>query len=266
MAMTVIYGALLVLFAILGAFGLRQNHSPTALVVFATGLLATARTFVQSLAQTSLPVYFFVQRLKLRVASDTTSRWWFAARYDGEWAEDASAAICQTLGKQFRLPVRIERKSNREITVEVDSTLHVTVTVTPASMSPFGKQHVDVISKTIEVSYGHARKKLDSQIIPFLAEVERILRPDSSSFELNVEFGRDNPFFAVYIAHLSPDQVGDFRVVLHVDANHPSGSAEKVEISRRELHVTALSTMSFKKLAEDFILLSPDTKLLAGVK
>jgi hypothetical protein len=118
----------------------------------------------------------------------------------------------------------------------------------------------------MEVSYGHARKKIETQIIPVVLALKDFLKPESSSYDLNVDFPDRNPFFAVYIAHLKAEQIGDFRVLLHLDAYSRSPRPESVEISRQNLHVTALSTDSFKELALDFILLSADTKMLAGAK
>ncbi len=123
------------------------------------------------------------------------------------------------------------------------------------------------MSKTIEVSYGHAQKKLESQIEPFLLLLENIIKPKTHSFQLNVDFTRkQNPFFNVYIANLSQTQIEDFRVVLHVDGNSPKSASDRVEISASKLRITAESTNSFTKLAKNFILLTPDTKLLIGAK
>jgi hypothetical protein len=166
--------------------------------------------------------------------------------------------------RRFRFSVKIDYANDREVQAEIDKTLILKVGFDPASLSVSGQGHISILSKSLEVSYGHARTKIETQIVPIILALRDFLHPESASYDLNVDFPDKNPFFAVYIAHLKPEQIGDFRVLLHLDAYSPAPRSESVEISRQNLHVTALSTDSFKQLALDFILLSADTKMLSG--
>jgi len=68
----------------------------------------------------------------------------------------------------------------------------------------------DVVSKTIEISYGSPKRKPESQIEPFLLLLESIIKPKTHSFLLNVEFIRKpNPFLNVYIANLLETRIED---------------------------------------------------------
>lgn len=156
----------------------------------------------------------------------------------------------------------MERADSLCAQIEIDQTLTLSIQFEPAHFSEDSLDHLTVVSRVMEVSYGHAKKKLQQQIIPVLQSINDVLRADNSSFELDVQFMKQNPFFAVYIAHLRPDQVKDYKVVLHVDASHSSGKPEKVEITKEKVHVTAKTTDSFRHMTEQFVLLSPDLKML----
>jgi hypothetical protein len=109
---------------------------------------------------------------------------------------------------------------------------------------------------------GTQRTNFSSKSSLVLQAINDVLKADSSSFELDVQFLKKNPFFAIYIAHLRPDQVQEYKVILHVDGSHPSGKPEKVEISKEKVHVTSKTTDGFRHMAEQFVLLSPDLKML----
>ncbi len=238
------------------------NHLPEV-ISKVSGLVALLSAMGMALQKHNLRIYFLFQKIAIRFFPDTTSRWWFSARYDGQFPDDSVHLLIQHLqGKDFRFPVKVEKEDALTAQIEVDQTLILNVQLDPQFISEDQRGHFTIVSKVMEVSYGHAKKKLDTQIIPVLQAIGDVLRPENGSFELDVQFLRRNPFFAVYIAHLRPDQVQDYRVVLHVDSGHPTGRAEKVEITKERVHVTAQTTNSFRTIAEQFVLLSPDLKML----
>jgi hypothetical protein len=228
-----------------------------------SGLVALLSAMGTALQKSSLRVYFFFQKIAIRFFPDTTSRWWFSARYDGQFPADSVRRLIQHFqSSEFRFPVKVEREDNLTAQIDVDETLILKIQLDPQDVSEDQCDHITILSKVMEVSYGHAKKKLDTQIIPVLHAISGVLRPENGSFELDVQFLRRNPFFAVYIAHLKPEQVQDYRVVLHVDGGHPSGRTETVEITKEKIHVVAQTTNSFRSIAEQFVLLSPDLRLL----
>ncbi len=267
--MLFVYLVLLILYISCSIILIITNFSYPTLITQIVGFVAVSRLFLQELSKKYLPLYFWLERQKLRFFSDTTSKWWFQARYDGV----ESKAIFDNLEsklKTSKFKIKLVGQNNREKNFEIDDTLFISVVYSGGdsfSNDINGESYIDIISKTIEVSYGHAKEKLEKQIEPLLMSLNDIIKPERRSFELNVEFVRKlNPFFNVYIANLSPSQIEDFRVVLHVDGNSPNGLKDIVVISSNKLRITAESTNSFKKLAQDFILLTPDTRLLIGDK
>jgi hypothetical protein len=263
MALTIVYLILLSAYLISWAYSASHPNGIPEAVARSSGLIALLMGLVGALQKSSLTVYFLFQRLLVRFSPDTTGRWWFSARYDGHFADSVVRSLTAHLASdKFRFSSKVDKESALTAEVEIDQTLLLKIQFDPAQDSEDGEGHVTVISRVMEVSYGHAKRKIEQQIIPVLQAVVDVLKPSSSSFELDVQFLKRNPFFAVYISHLRPEQVQDYRVVLHVDGSHPSGKPERVEISKERVHVTAGSTHTFKSMAEQFVLLSPDVKLL----
>jgi len=265
MGWTIFYVVLLVAYC---ASVVYSTAHPTAIpltIAKISGLVALLTAFANALQKASLTIYFQFQRIAIRFFSDTTSRWWFSARYDGHFEDTIIRSLTQHFRSQsFRFMSKVESEDTISAQVEIDQTLSLNIQFEPKHFSNDSDDHVTVTSRVMEVSYGHSKKKLQQQIIPVLQAINDVVRPDNSSFELDVQFLSRNPFFAVYITHLRPEQVHDYRVVLHVDSGHSSGKAEKVEITKQKVHVTAKTTDGFKSMAEQFVLLSPDLKMLKG--
>jgi hypothetical protein len=262
MGWIVFYTVLLIAYVAGWAYSLHSpNHAPE-IISKVSGLIALLSAMGTALQKSSLRVYFLFQKIAIRFFPDTTSRWWFSARFDGQFPDDSVRHLIEHFqSEDFRFSVKVEKETSLTAQLDVDQTLTLDVQLDP-QLSDDQQCHFTVISKVMEVSYGHAKKKLDSQIVPVLQAVNDVLRPESSSFELDVQFLGRNPFFAVYISHLRPEQVQDYRVVLHVDGGHSTGRTEKVEITKEKVHVTAKTTNAFRRIAEQFVLLSPDLKLL----
>lgn len=266
MTLIIIYVILLAAYLISWGYSTSHPNGVPEAVARSSALIGLIIALMGALQKASLTVYFFFQRLLIRFSPDTTGRWWFSARYDGRFSDSVVGALTAYIsGEKFRFPSRIERQSALVAEVEIDETLLLKIQFDPPQNSEDGQGHVTVLSRVMEVSYGHAKRKIEEQIIPVLQAFGDELKPSTCSFELDVQFLKRNPFFAVYISHLRPEQVHDYRVVLHVDGNHPSGEPEKIEVSKERVHVTAGSTHSFKSMAEQFVLLSPDVKLLKAV-
>jgi hypothetical protein len=267
------YALLLLLMLISIGRGIHANVPSTTLIAQIGGLVGLTAAFLQNLTKNSLTVYFFWQRLRVRFNTKAVTRWSFSVRFDGQFGPDALLRAIGVLSnpKKYAYPVRIEASDNRSALLSIDNSLLVSASLEMAEFSEASTaggdevDHIAVVSKTQELPYRFSVEKIEKQILPLLSIMKDELRPSKSSYELDVAFRGTNPFFEVYIARLRPDQIDDFRVILHVDSGTPNRK-ERVEISRTNIHVTAASTDSFKRLANDFILLSPDVKMLTGVQ
>ena len=86
---------------------------------------------------------------------------------------------------------------------------------------------------------GTRRRKWNNQSLPVLQAITDVLKPSSSSsFELDVQvLQAESILCAVYVARIRPEQVHDYRVILHVDGSNSSGKTETVEITKQKVHV-----------------------------
>lgn len=266
----IVYAVLFVVLVALSISSLRADFSYTGLIIQIGLLLGWSRLVFQELQKKHLPLYFWWERQKVRWwYGDSTSKWWFHARYDGIQTDDVFEELDAKL-KDSRFKIKTLRGNNREREFQIDDSLYVTVHLGMATDSPDevpDVDHIAVTSRVMEVSYGYAKTRLETQIQPFLSLLDSVLKPDSHSFELNVDFmGDGNPFFNVFIANLPASKVEDFRVVLHVDGNSPSANKDRIVISSKKIKITADSPASFNKLAQDYLLLTPDTRHLVGAR
>jgi hypothetical protein len=263
MGWTIFYIVLLAAYLLSWGYSIYHPSSVPEIITRVSGLAALLTGLVTALQKSSLKVYFLLQKLAIRFFPDTTGRWWFSARFDGQFGDGVIGSLSDHFrSRDFRFNSKIENEDSLTAQVEIDQTLYLRIQYDPKHLSEDGEDHVTVLSRVMEVSYGHAKKKLEQQIVPVLQAITDVLTPSNSSFELDVQFLKQNPFFAVYIAHLRPEQVHNYRVILHVDGSHSSGKTETVEITKQKVHVTARTTHSFQSIAEQFVLLSPDLKML----
>lgn len=273
MTLLTIYGLLWVLMLFSIGAGVRLGLPKTALIGQLSGLVGLTAAFLQALVRNSLSVFFLWQRLRIKFNSRAVTRWSFSARFDGSFGSQAipHAVAVLTNSQRFSYPTRVETSDDRSALLTVDDSLVISLSFEPAEFAEASRaggtevDHVTVLSKTQELPFQFSVEKIDQMILPMLSILKDELRPSRSSYDLNVDFRGSNPFFEVYISKLKPEQVGEFSVVLHVPCGAPNRK-ERVEISKSNVHVIAASTDSFRRLASDFILLSPDVKMLAGVK
>lgn len=257
------------LLAIILSFRLRLP--PSVIIGQLSGLVGVTAALLQNLSKHSLPLYFWLQRLRLRFSSGAVTRWSFAARFDGNFDAPSMDNVVDFLCSRnsFSIPVRIESRNSRQAILTIDGSLVLTFSLELQEFSEANQaggaptSHFTVISRILELPYRYSVDKIQRQIVPLLTVVGRQLSAYHSSFELDVEFRGKNPFFEVYVAHLKPEQIDDFRVMLHVDSTCPSRK-DRIEIAAKHVHISATSTESLTRLASDFILLSPDVKVLLG--
>jgi|ERR1017187_496067 hypothetical protein len=262
---TVLYGILLLLLIPASAYSLHNQFTIPVLFSSLLAFIGVGRAFLDALSKDNLHVYFALQRLRLWWHSDFVARWWIAARFDGNYSPEVVGTILDYFRDpaRFKFSSQVDFQNSREAQIQIDETLILRVSYDRPEDGDTAS-HVTILSKTVEVSYGHTKAKLEKQIVPVLVGLKDLLTPASSSYELDVEFGDRNPFFAVYVAHLRPDQIGDFKVVLRPHTCSAAIDQDKLEISKSALHITTGSTESFRKLAVDFVLLSPDVRCLTG--
>lgn len=166
--MTIILGILLLIFVASASYSVYGHFSVPLLVSNLAGLTGLAFAFLKALSSSNLRVYFWFQRIRIWWLSDSVTRWWFGVGFDGNFHPNVIQDLMAFLQdrERFRFGVRVDYANDREVQAEVDKTLTLRISFDPASLSASGRSHISIISKPLEVSYGHARKKIETQIVP----------------------------------------------------------------------------------------------------
>ena len=110
MVFTVVFGILWLLFVCTTVYSLIVAFSAPTLMAALGGLIGLTKAFVDSLSKEDLRVYFFMQRLRIRLHSGAITRWWFAARFDGEYSQATIADLIHFMSDRtrFKFPIQID--------------------------------------------------------------------------------------------------------------------------------------------------------------
>jgi len=130
----------------------------------------------------------------------------------------------------------------------------------PKHINSLSYDTIDISLSPFEIGSNSSKRKLDSQIIPFLTNLQSFIKPDNTSYVLNISFIKDNPFFTLFISHLDPSQINSFNINLHIDAYSRNACKDIVTINKENIIVNANDLHSLKELANDFIFLSTNVK------
>src|ERR1700679_4252868 len=119
MGWTIFYVILLIAYIVGWMYSASHPNSVPDIVSKVSGLVALLFALGTALQKTSLKVYFLFQRIAIRFFPDTTSRWWFSARYDGRFSEDAVRRLVEHFqGVHFRFHTPVERVDSLSAQIE----------------------------------------------------------------------------------------------------------------------------------------------------
>ncbi len=259
------YATLILLFLALAAYAaLHPGHIPSDLR-FAASMLTMLAALGQSLVKSNFKLYLLSQKIWLLLNRHVTALWRFSVRLDGDFGPNALDMLEDALKSEMSQwsPKVISRDSVR-LRLIVDRTIHLTCSLEPACYSEDGLDHLHVRSDELEVTYGSARKKIDSCIVPLMGVLSRKLRPETSSSTLDVSFGERNPFFAFYVAHLPQNQITHFNLIFKPAAITRSDQ-DRVAVSQKSVSISAASPESFATLSKAFILLAGDAAIMQSL-
>ena len=206
-------------------------------------------------------------RISNRIKNPTI-KWNINVRYNGKINENIIQSLeTEVFNEQnLNLSVKIMNKTNQSINVVVNETLNLYINYVNSSFCNTEKDEVIVNFPTFEISCNNSQKKLNKEIIPLINKIKSLIQPESSSYTLNIDFIRKNPFYTVFIDHLRLDQIDDFSVNLNLDTYSIDDKKDRVSINKNKIHIITDTTNNLKELAKDFIFLSPDLSKLLQCK
>jgi hypothetical protein len=259
MGWVVYYAVLLFAFALSYVLPHVTSSATPDVLKAITGTVTLLSALGQAVAKVNLRFYLFCQRAWVWWNSDRSSIWRFGLRLDGYFDETVMMRIQTSLASDFAhwTPTVIS-KSDLEIRIKIDRTIHLKIAYEPRSNSEDGRDHLTIRSDELEISYGGAKSKIDRCISPLLSALVKLLRPEDYSAVFDIFFQGHNPFFAFYVAHLRPEQVSQFNLIFYPKDSLKDGR-DKIRVTQDRIEITASTVESFGQLSKGMLLLSADS-------
>lgn len=260
-----LYSIGLIAYLILGPIELADKGWPkTAVAVYFLGLVPLIFQVHEKAEALFLRYYFFWTRIAQRI-TNPSSKWSIVVDYRGEFdpstLENLKSALLD--GKHLRQPARISGSTPLTLNFSINDSMHFFVELHHKQHTGADFDCLAIRLATIEIGSNSAKAKLEKEVIPFLEKIQTLIRPETSSYTLNIDFLGANPFYSRYMQHLRSDAISDFRINLQVDRYTTDSEAERVQINKAGVHIEARSINSLKELAQDFLFQSPNlSKLL----
>ncbi len=262
MIWTIIWFVVCILYAI---FSLIQIKSPdfknTDLVIIITGFFGLLASLLKHLYQSNLSFYLYWIKFK-NWFRNYPSKWELNIRFDGNFDDDIVKKLDGFIQSNQNIydNSKVFHKTKNSINFSIFSTLNFYLDFQPKHINSLNYDTIDISLSPFEIGSNSSKRKLESQIIPFLSNLQNFLKPDNTSYVLNISFIKDNPFFTLFISHLDPTQINSFNINLHIDAYSKNSCKDIVTINKENIIVSANDLHSLKELANDFIFLSTNVK------
>lgn len=157
---------------------------------------------------------------------------------------------------------KISRISPYDTIVEIPSgpTLHIAYLTERSydSESLDSDPSLHIAINNYRVGYRQATRVLRREIVPVLELITETVRATTETYSLRLDFdGGRNPFFGLYLAHLSPGIVSQFHIRLVI--NDPA-STGTVQISESQLAINTHSWNAMQNLAAEFLAYAPQLR------
>ena len=252
--------AVLLLVADIGvvAHHMVSANSIQPLLTGAPGLIGLSSAVWVALMKNSLRAYLCAQRLYYRtLGRGDVSEWRICARFSGNYDPGSLERLASAIISDARFSARTEYESQTTVTLCLGDKLVFSLTVDPI------EGEIDLQTKFVEVTFASAEDKLDRVFAPLLEKLKNELRPSRDSYELDLRFSDSNPFYALYISRLRPEQIDKFNITI-LPAGMGHGDLQSVVVTKDVVTVAAVSTSAFIELAKKFVLLRASSSLLKG--
>ena len=246
-------------------FSIIQIKSPdfknTDLIIIVIGFMGLLASLLKHLYQNNLTCYLHWVRFKNWFRNYPVN-WDLNIRFDGSFDEDVISKIEKFIQTNQRVydKTKVFHRTKNSLNFSVFGTLNFYLDFQPKHINNFNYDTIDISLNAFEIGSNSSKRKLESEIIPFLSKLQNILKPDNTSYVLNITFIQNNPFFTIFISHLNPSQIKSFNINLHIDAYSRNSFKDVVTITKENIIINANDLHSLKELANDFIYLSTNVK------
>ncbi len=248
-----------IVFAVMQIY--QEGFNGVEFVKTLAGLIGFLGTFILILYQRNLTFNFYWTRFKNWLRNYPT-KWKLDVRFDGSFNDDLISTISDFLLKlnSSNKVVKIFHKTVNSINFSIKDTLNFYLDYQPSSFSGVDYDTIDISLAAFEIGSNDSKIKLNSDILPLFTRFQELLKPNNTSFVLNITFLKGNPFYSVFISHLKPSQINSFNINLHLDNYSDTINKNIVMINKENVIVNAHDIHSLKELSYDFIYFSTNVK------
>jgi len=250
---------LYLIFALINIFN--GAYDGPQLVETLLGFVGLSVTFLYYLYQHSLSFYIYWSRF-INWFRNYPSRWRIDIRFDGDFKDDVIKEISDFVvsSKNKYSNAKIYQRTFNSINFSISETLNFYIDLRHKGTNGYDFDTIDISLAPFEIGSNNSKQKLNTEIIPILNDLQKIIKPNNTSFVFNVKFLKYNPFHPFFIARLKPSQIETFRIDLKIDKYSKLESGDFVSIDKDTICLTASDVHVLKELFNDFIYLSSGIK------
>lgn len=253
------FWSLYLIFALINIF--KGVYDGPQLIQTLLGFIGLSGTFLYYLYHHSLTFYIHWSRF-INWFRNYPSRWRIDIRFDGDFKDEIIKEISDfvVLSKKKYLDAKIYQRTLNSINFSISETLNFYLDLQHKGSNGYDFDTIDISLSPFEIGSNNSKHKLNTEIIPILIDLQKIINPNNTSFVFNVKFLKYNPFHPFFIARLKSSQIETFRIDLKIDKYSKLESGDFVSIDQDTICLTASDVHGLKELSNDFIYLSSGIK------
>lgn len=225
------------------------------------GFIGLSSTLFLVLYQNNLTVYFYWTRIK-NWLRNYSAKWQISIRFDGNFNLDVINHIkiyVENIIKSKK-KAKILHKNLNSINFSIYDTMNFYVHFEDSQTNNLPYKTLDIVLSSFEIGTNDSRDKLNKEIIPIFSELQQIVKPENTSYVLDISFRKHNPFYTVFISHLKTSQIRTFTVDLLLNEYSNCSINDLVTVNKNNIIINAQNVHALKELSNDFIYLSPNIK------
>ncbi|GED55436.1 hypothetical protein EDM54_02435 [Brevibacillus borstelensis] len=185
--------------------------------------------------------YLIVQRIRFFFINPTTN-WDMVITYKGHFSRETFEQLIKRFVGSKNEGQKILYLSPNEVEVRQNGlTLQVFYV---------DDQEIEIHMLNYPVAYEKAIDTLTGTITPLIESAETVIKPESKTYYLSVNFDDKNPYYGLYINKLSQNEILQFNVVFKVQNN-------QVDLHKNKLTISSNSMGELVNLSKDYLALSP---------
>jgi hypothetical protein len=250
----IIFGIFLVTSILFIVFGYQQiiDRWPS----FVSFFILWITTFIKMLYDTWDRFNLTINRVKARLFNVATT-WEISAEYsvnsiDNEYILDG---ITQSIKAVFP-SIKFKENSRYQKTIQINDFTFFIRESLDSSSSLLGNEdsvsiHIEIAKVTIP--FRQTEDVLDRDILPIFNLVEKSLLPQTSKYILDINYGKNNPFYGLYVKRLPIDKIMKFSCEISEDI---AGNKTYITIGAKKVTIISNNSNNLSFVSRKYLLMS----------